>query len=219
MNEKKNFWTDNFVLITCIISFLLSVLYFMKGYREGITPFCYIVIGMNLLYIPFALIFKRKAFSYFYLIYATVLIFVLAFTKTCLYNNYTALFVMFIVIMINPKLKRPAYIIYLLGICVAFLFNDENILHFLIHVLRSCWFVFIMNYVVENKYDRKKLIIYEDEMKILDQLCNGKIYQKEVEGFSENTVYRKLKAARERNGNLTKDELVEAYRISKEKQN
>ena len=41
---------------------------------------------------------------------------------------------------------------------------------------------------------------------------NGKIYQKEVEGFSENTVYRKLKAARERNGNITKEELLKLFK-------
>ena len=40
--------------------------------------------------------------------------------------------------------------------------------------------------------------------------------QKEVEGFSENTIYRKLKAARERNGNITRDQLVELYRKEKE---
>ncbi len=51
---------------------------------------------------------------------------------------------------------------------------------------------------------------------ILDQLCEGKVYQKEVEGFSENTVYRKLKAARERNGNVTREQLVDAYRNEKE---
>lgn len=44
------------------------------------------------------------------------------------------------------------------------------------------------------------------------QLCDGKIYQKEVEGFSENTVYRKLKAARERNGNITREQLVELFK-------
>ncbi|UKI56497.1 MAG: hypothetical protein L6V90_04970 [Treponema succinifaciens] len=49
-------------------------------------------------------------------------------------------------------------------------------------------------------------------MKILEQLCDGKIYQKEVEGFSENTVYRKLKAARERNGNITREQLISLFK-------
>ena len=50
------------------------------------------------------------------------------------------------------------------------------------------WFISIMIYVTTNKYDRKVLILYDDEKKILDQLCHGKIYQKEIEGFSENLV-------------------------------
>lgn len=216
MKGKKEFLKNYFVLVTCTLAFLMSLLYAAKGWREGWSLLGFVVIGFNLLYIPFALFFRKESFSYYYLIYAFVLIFVLAFTKTYLYNNYSALFVMFIVIMTNPKLELPAYILYFLGIGIAFIFNDEDIIHFLIHLLRSCWFIFIMNYVVEHKYDRKKLILYEDEEKILEQLANGKMYQKEVEGFSENTVYRKLKAARERNGNITKDELVEAYRQSKQ---
>ena len=66
--------------------------------------------------------------------------------------------------------------------------------------------------MLENQFERKTLVLYEDEIKILEQLSNGKIYQKEVEGFSENTVYRKLKAARERNGNITKEELLKLFK-------
>ena len=78
------------------------------------------------------------------------------------------------------------------------------------------WHNISVSYVLNNRFDRKKLILFDDEKKILDQLCEGKIYQKEVEGFSENTIYRKLKAARERNGNITRDQLVELYRKEKE---
>ena len=73
-----------------------------------------------------------------------------------------------------------------------------------------------LDFVLSDKFRRKKLVLYEDERMILDQLCEGKVYQKEVEGFSENTVYRKLKAARERNGNVTREQLVDAYRNEKE---
>ena len=70
--------------------------------------------------------------------------------------------------------------------------------------------------ILNSHFERKKLVLFEDEKMILDQLCEGKVYQKEVEGFSENTIYRKLKAARERNGNISRDELVEKYRKEKE---
>lgn len=73
-----------------------------------------------------------------------------------------------------------------------------------------------MEYVLNDKFRRKKLVLYEDERDILEQLSNGMVYQKEVVGFSENTIYRKLKAARERNGNLTREELVNQFRKEKE---
>ena len=87
-----------------------------------------------------------------------------------------------------------------------------HVFHFLIHITRSIWFIGSVFFVLENQFERKTLVLYEDEIKILEQLSNGKIYQKEVEGFSENTVYRKLKAARERNGNITKEELLKLFK-------
>lgn len=78
-------------------------------------------------------------------------------------------------------------------------------------MVRSIWFIGLEIYVLDNKFERKKLILYEDEITILSQICDGKTYQKEVKGFSENTVYRKLKAARERNGNISKEQLIELF--------
>ena len=78
-------------------------------------------------------------------------------------------------------------------------------------MVRSIWFIGLEIYVLDNNFERKKLILYEDEITILSQICDGKTYQKEVKGFSENTVYRKLKAARERNGNISKEQLIEPF--------
>lgn len=83
---------------------------------------------------------------------------------------------------------------------------------FLSIFFRSIWFLGIVFYVLDNKFDRKKLILYDDEVEILSQICDGKTYQKEVKGYSENTVYRKLKAARERNGNISKEQLIDLYK-------
>lgn len=205
------FIREHFILFNIIYSVLQATLYAVRGFLDGFLPGTYIVIGLNLLFIPIAIIFKKKGFSIFYLCYSVILIFVISFEPTFLFNNFTALFIVCIVIMIQPKLKIPGILLYYTAVCVAFLFNSETILHFIIHILRSFWFILIVSYTLHSKFERKKLILYEDEIKILEQLSSGKIYQKEVEGFSENTIYRKLKAARERNGNLTRDQLVELY--------
>ena len=172
----------------------------------------WIVALMNFLYIPTAAFFKRKCFSYFYLIYSTILVFMIAFEKTFLFNNFTALFIVCIVIMIKPQIKYIAMSLYFAAVCVAFSINGESVFHFLIHIARTVWFVGSVFFVLENQFERKRLVLYEDEVKILEQLCDGKVYQKEVEGFSENTVYRKLKAARERNGNITREQLIDLFK-------
>lgn len=222
ISEKK------FILFTCIVSGLLAVLYCWKIFRD--TNFAtisheiivgYIIVALNLLYIPFALIFKKKGFHWFYLVYTVVILYAASLEKTFLYNNYTALFILCIVISIQPKIRKPAIIIYFAAVTALFIIKKDDAGYalslYFIHIVRSIWYVGLVEYVLYDKFKRKKLVLYEDERRILDQLCAGKVYQKEVEGFSENTIYRKLKAARERNGNLTRDELVEAYRTEKEK--
>ena len=218
MNLKtvRKFFNSNFNIFTSVISLIISILYFVRGISEEFIPGIIIVISMNLIYIPLVFIFKRQGFSVFYLIYAIILVFLISFEETKLFNNYTALFMVCIVMMIQPKLEFFIYIVYFVSVCIAFTLNGENLIHFFIQIFRSFWFISIVSYVLNNRFERKKLILFDDEKKILDQLCEGKIYQKEVEGFSENTIYRKLKAARERNGNITRDQLVELYRKEKE---
>ena len=210
--KLNKFLNDKFILYTSILSFLLGIFYIAIGFNKGFTFWTYSLIAIDFGYIPLALIFNKKAFSPFNLFYALFLVFIIAFNKTYLYNNFTALFVVCIVTMINPKLRIPGFTLYFIVCCIVFTLNEETILHFLIHITRSLWFISIMIYVTTNKYDRKVLILYDDEKKILDQLCHGKIYQKEIEGFSENTVYRKLKNARIRNGNISRDELLTLYK-------
>ena len=114
--------------------------------------------------------------------------------------------------MIQPKITKPAIVVYFVSVIFAFLINEEPLYLFFIHFFRSIWFLGIVIYVLDNKFERKKLILYDDEAEILSQICDGKTYQKEVRGYSENTVYRKLKAARERNGNISKEQLIELYK-------
>lgn len=212
---KKN-CSDKFVLFTIVISVLLSCLYVWKGIKTEFSLFGCIIIGMNLLYVPIAVLFSKKGFPYYYISYSAFLIFSMTFEQTYLYNNYTALFIVCVVIMIQPKIRIPAIIMYFVLVTVAFAINEEILYHYFIHIVRSIWYVGLIEFVLNDKFRRKKLVLYEDERMILDQLCEGKVYQKEVEGFSENTIYRKLKAARERNGKVTREQLVNAYRNEKE---
>lgn len=210
MNEKPS--EKKFLFITSGLSLLIAVLYAWKGLNEGFFTGTWVVIGLNLLYIPFVFIFRRKGFLYFYLVYAAALIFVLAFYKTYLYNNFTALFIAFVIFLIEPRMKIPTIIGYLILVSVAFILNEEQLYHYFIHIARAAWFYFISLFVIEQKYKRNKLILYEDEIKILTQLCNNRLQKSiEFEGYSESTIYRRLKAAMSRN-HMTKKELLEEFR-------
>lgn len=211
-----DFLKDNFVIFTSGLSVILCALYVWKAFlSKNFFWGSWIVPAANLLYAILVFFLGRKAFAWFYLLYSVVLVFLIAFEKSCLFNNYTALFMLCIVIMMEPSIKYAAISLYFAVVSIAFLINEESIVHFLIHIDRSVWFLGSIFFVLNIHFEPKKLILFEDEEKILEQLCSGKIYQKEVEGFSENTVYRKLKAARERNGNLTREQLIELYKKQK----
>ncbi|WP_178842255.1 hypothetical protein [uncultured Treponema sp.] len=211
-----DFLKDNFVIFTSGLSVILCALYVWKAFlSKDFFWGSWIVPAVNLLYAVLVFFLGRKVFVWFYLLYSVVLVFLIAFEKSCLFNNYTALFMLCIVIMMKPSIKYVAISLYFAVVSIAFLINEESIVHFLIHIDRSVWFLGSIFFVLNSHFEPKKLILFEDEEKILEQLCSGKIYQKEVEGFSENTVYRKLKAARERNGNLTREQLIELYKKQK----
>lgn len=211
-SKKDSFISGHFFILTSVLSAILALLYFWKGIRENFTIGAWLIIGMNLVYIPTAFLFKKKGFLTYCIIYSAILVFLLAFTETCLYNNYSALFIICIVISLKPELEKPCLLLYLACICVAFALNEECLYHFFIHSVRSTWFVLVAGYIVDSRKPARKLILYKDEEDILRQLSDGNRYQKEVQGYSENTVYRKLKSARERNGCITRDQLVEQFR-------
>lgn len=213
MDENKTnfFQKHKFITVTSVLSFLISLMYCWKGFQEGFTAGSYLIIAFNILYIPFAFIFKRKGFIYFCIIYTAVLIFTTAFHKTFLYNNFTPLFFSFFIYLIEPKLKNFTVAGYFLLISIAYILNEEKIYHYFIHVTRALWFIYISIYLIDKKYKRNKLILYEDEIQILSMLSENKL-QKSIEfnGYSESTIYRRLKAAMTRN-KLTKKELLDEF--------
>ncbi len=68
-----------------------------------------------------------------------------------------------------------------------------------------------MNHLIKTKYERRKLSLYDDERKILEVLSKNRLQKSiELDGFSESTIYRRIKAAMKRN-NLTKKQLIEEF--------
>ncbi len=89
----------------------------------------------------------------------------------------------------------------------------DSFTHLAIHALTCSFFYFGLNLLWEFEQNKKnqKLQLESDEEKILEQLADGK-EKNDIEGYSEITVYRKCKSARERNNILTNDELIQQYK-------
>lgn len=205
----------NFVLITSVLSLILGILYIWKGVEEGFLPVTWVVFFFCFLYIPMVMIFRTRGFIIFNLIYALVLIFLIAFYKSFLFNNYTGLIAIFFIMIVCPKLKWVSIIAYGVCVCVAFALNDEKLCPFFIHIVRASWLIYIFDFLVSQRYINKKLILYDDEILILTELSKNKLQKSiDLDGFSESTIYRRLKAACERNG-MSKAQLIEAFKKEK----
>lgn len=208
----KGFLCAHFLLLSSVLSVVISLLYSIKGIQTEFKTGTWFIIGANLAYPLIAFFIKEKSVPYYLVCYMVLLVFLTAFEKTFLFNNFSAFLIMIIAAMIKPKFEVPGILLYLMVVILAFVLNEESLLLFLIHLSRTLWFSIAFIYAMSLRFGHSDLVLYDDEKKILDQLLDGKMYQKEVEGFSENTVYRKLKAARERNNCATREELIELYR-------
>lgn len=204
---------DFFILHTIFLSFFSAILYIFKGITETFYIGTYIYIALNILYCPLAFIFKRKFFCIFQLFYAFVLIFIYAFCPSALYNNYSAFLVVCIVCLYKPAWKRYALAGYFILMSIAFALNTESMIYYLIHIIRCSYFFFVFYYVIHNRFERisrkgiNGLELTDDEFNILKQMISGK-KQKEVDGYSINTVTKKLSDARMRNDIATTQELL-----------
>jgi len=211
IKKVENLEERNFLIISSVLSLVISFLYLWKGLAEGFAVPTFLVIAFAVLYIPVVWLFRKPGFLVYTILYSLMLVYLIAFHQSYLYNNFTGLLVVFVVMMVMPKYKYWALGIYFVAACVAFAFNEENLCHFLIHVVRGAWFYEIFNYVLLEKYQRRKLILYDDEIKILTELSKNRLQKSiELDGFSESTIYRRIKAACKRN-NLSKSELLSQF--------
>lgn len=207
----KHFFEKNkFYVYTSTLAITISVVHiFYKHSGNSYNGVLFPIIFFGTYPITFLLL-KEKYFPYYYLFYDLLNVILLSLVKSYLFNNFTGILIAGIVICMKPRFQKIAVLLYLLVASSAFLITNEKLFMYLIHMLKSIWyFSFIIHYMNTN-YSRKKLDLTEQEKNILQQLCEGK-YQKEVIGFSENTVCRKIKNACKRNG-VTKDELKLLFR-------
>lgn len=202
-----------FLLITCILSFLQGLFYVYDGIITGFTINDFVLAALDFAYIPMILIWRKKGFAVFICLVSALLIWVNSRMETYLFNNFSALLCLFIAIMVFPKIKYFCMIGYLVATAIAFAFDNEPMYLYLIHTLRAIWLFVIYDIVIYENYSRKPVIFTEEEQNIIKQLYEGK-YIKEIDYncYSERTIRRRLKAAMKRNDVKTREELIELYK-------
>ena len=201
-----------FIILSCTFSFLHALGYAWLGVKEGFNFCVYAMILLDLLYIPCATIKSVKLFPIYLVVFSCALVFITAFIQSELFNNYSALLCLFVGVIIYPKLKNVFMGLYLIVSSVAFCLAGDPVFYLVIHFSRALWIFALYDFIIYAKYDRKPVILFDEEREILEQLVNNK-QQKEVElnGLCERTIRRRLDAAKKRNGLKTTEELKELY--------
>ena len=136
-------------------------------------------------------LFDRQGMSIGFVLYACSIIYINTF------YNFGSIFFLLIAFGAYPKIRWPSVVLYIINVFISF--SDQHLppIATLIQLVYVLLFILITFYIYKAKTP-KKLNLKEDERYILDQLKAGKL-QKEIEGYSEQTITAKLKNARERN--------------------
>lgn len=204
------FRNDRLIQMTVVLSFVFLALHVI-GYFDSDGKMEVVIRAMALLIYPlFAFIGNRKGMRFWVVIYAYILFW---FYGTL---NYTP-FIILAILSYRFDLQKSiaVFIIYAILVSVRSTINDIAPFRIVFHGLKCG--VFYYGIKVFLKYEKKeKLRLMPDEILILEELSKGKQLN-ELTLFSNNTVCRKLKAARERNGLKSNEDLVLKYLNSKNK--
>ena len=152
--------------------------------------------------------FHRKGFSVTLVLYACVLLYINSF-----YNYTSFLFILFAVHAV-PTMRNFTLVLYALNGFAAFALHEYGILAVGIHAL-NCYLYFLLSKHLLSSKSPDKLILTDSEDAILKELADGKM-QKEIDMFSQTTITKKLRDAKERNLCKSTNDLIRRYMNEKE---
>ena len=196
---------DSFLSLTIKIALVLSTLHIYRITQNlslyehiGKLTFCATY--------PLVVFFTGRKGSYIsFFVFANFL------TTTQNFSNYAAFLIIAILCIVFPKYRFYMLGIYCLDIICVGMHSDSSFSRFAIHIANCMLIYYSLKFLIKPSLLKKKLDLTVDETSILKELSQGK-QQKEIENFSQNTVSRKLKKARERNGVATTDELIKRFK-------
>lgn len=210
MSLLKHRSKDVLLFDTFVLTIIFICLYTWKSILDGFVASNILYILINAVYIPLVIIWKRKFFCIYHVVYAYVLVATIILRRTLLYNNFTAYFIILSIAIIKPKWKTMIISLYFAIATIAFAVNEHHMVNYLIHLARAFYYYTIFNYFIFTRFTNNSnnlLNLTQDEIEILTQMAAGR-KQKEIIGFSINTVTKKLLNARTRNDIDTTQELL-----------
>ncbi|MBO7733372.1 MAG: hypothetical protein J6S67_12480 [Methanobrevibacter sp.] len=194
--------SDNVLLSVIVIHLLLIFFHCAYSFFTDYWQ-CYVRAGFCFLIAISTFLFLRKGFSIAIMIYAYVLLY---FNR---FFNYTSFLFVLFAIYSNPKIEKPALVLYALNLFVAFAVKQYSIMTLGINGLNCILFYTLAKYLFATRI-QAVLLLTDDERYVLEQLASGKL-QKEINEFSENRVTQIIKNAMVRNGCKSKAELQQKY--------
>lgn len=159
-------------------------------------------------FIAGSLIKKQSFMRFFFPVYSFIILY------WNRYYNFTSFLVIVICGHLTPKDRKWLYPCYCIDLLAALLINPNlTPAHALVHI-GSCAGILALYHIFFDEAQpapqENSLDLTEDEMTILKELSDGRPL-KSVQSFSKNTVTKKMKEARDRNGCINNEALLARY--------
>lgn len=205
----KAFKSDYLRIVIAVTNTILAISMFLSP--ETHNFFFWFTLVFRLATIPTAIFIGNKGLWILYFIFCNVK----AFDIT--YNNYTCVALITVLFSLTPKVTKHQAIafifLYITDVFIIAGIYNKTPFYIYTQFLLVAQFAAVIwkQKLVRKNDDSKMLVLTPDEMEILSQLENDQLI-KQVKGFSEPTVYRKLADARQRNGLSDNQELIKLYK-------
>lgn len=195
---------DRILAMILLLHLMLALCHIYHSFLSPTHYHIYLRAGGCLAVALLIFLFGRKGLSVGMMLYACSLIYVNTF------YNYGSIFFILVAVGANPKIEKPATVLYLINMVISFSLQKLLVFSAAIHVVYIVLFTLCIRYVFKvNTPD--KLNLTTDEENILSEMAKGK-RQKEVDLFSQPTITMKLKHARERNMCESTGELLSKFK-------
>lgn len=174
--------------------------------------FFWITLGFRLITVPIAVFIGNKGLWVCYFLFCNVGVLQIQ------YKDFSYAALLMVLFSLTPKVsKSQAFFVaglYATDIFIVAGMHDKGSYYIWNHFILTAQYCAAMwKQKVICNHDAKVMILTPDEIEILKKLESG-YSKKQIEGYSEASIYRKLTEARERNSCTNNDELLKLYKKS-----